>query len=488
MKLSASDLHVHFQPSACELRTYLQHVGETPAAPGPFEEVIRRLGQQHENTHLAGFGTVTNLAGIDLGTREQLTLEAIARKDEVIYQPAFRVATKLAGVECDVVGQPDFLLLEGTSYVIRDAKMARRITEEDHPQIIRQLQLYGWLFTASCSRAPTRLEVCNGAGQIVTIEDDGGISALECLTEIVRIRSSGTEPYSPVGWTKCGACPYASRCWSKAEKSNDVALLFGVDQGLAKQLHQVGQHDIQALLCNFDEERLAEFQRPWGTKMQRVGKKASSILQMADAVANKRQIVISPPEIPDRPNYVMFDLEGLPPQLDELEKIYLWGLQVFGEKPGPYLASVCHSGMDGDKQAWLAFLDQVEQLFTIYGDIPFVHWHHYERAKLDLYVQRYGDVRDIARRIRQNLLDLLPITQRSVVLPIPSYSLKVVEKYVGFHRTQTEYGGDWAMAKYIEATESNDDVLRQEVFKDILIYNREDLEATWAVFQWLRAL
>lgn len=89
--------------------------------------------------------------------------------------------------------------------------------------------------------------------------------------------------------------------------------------------------------------------------------------------------------------------------------------------------------------------------------------------------------------MEQNLLDLLPITQASVALPLPSYSLKVVEHYVGFRRTQEEYGGEWAMAKYIEATEMEDEERRQEVIDQIRRYNQEDLEATWAVLQWLRA-
>ncbi len=72
-------------------------------------------------------------------------------------------------------------------------------------------------------------------------------------------------------------------------------------------------------------------------------------------------------------------------------------------------------------------------------------------------------------------------------MPIPSYSLKVVESYIGFQRTQDEYGGQWAMAKYIEAVEFEDETLRDEVIDKILIYNREDLEATWAVLQWLKS-
>ena len=77
--------------------------------------------------------------------------------------------------------------------------------------------------------------------------------------------------------------------------------------------------------------------------------------------------------------------------------------------------------------------------------------------------------------------------QRCIVAPLPSYSLKVVETYVGFERTQEEYGGQWAMAKYIEATETNDENMRAEVMNSILEYNREDLAATWAVFKWLRS-
>ena len=49
------------------------------------------------------------------------------------------------------------------------------------------------------------------------------------------------------------------------------------------------------------------------------------------------------------------------------------------------------------------------------------------------------------------------MTKNTIVLPLPSYSLKVVEGYVGFKRTQEEYGGSWAMAQFILATETNDE-------------------------------
>ena len=74
-----------------------------------------------------------------------------------------------------------------------------------------------------------------------------------------------------------------------------------------------------------------------------------------------------------------------------------------------------------------------------------------------------------------------------MLLPLSSYSLKEVEKYVGFKRSQTEYGGSWSIAKYIEATETRDEDSRKKLVGEILIYNQEDLAATWAVFEWLRS-
>jgi predicted RecB family nuclease len=70
-------------------------------------------------------------------------------------------------------------------------------------------------------------------------------------------------------------------------------------------------------------------------------------------------------------------------------------------------------------------------------------------------------------------------------LPTSSYGLKEVEKLAGFERTLPEYGGEWSMARYIEATETADERLRGEIMGQILDYNREDLEATWAVMRWL---
>ena len=123
----------------------------------------------------------------------------------------------------------------------------------------------------------------------------------------------------------------------------------------------------------------------------------------------------------------------------------------------------------------------------LYGDaIPFVHWASYEKTHISQYIDRYGDPDGIAAHVKANLLDLLTVARDSVVLPLPSFSLKVIEKYIGYERTQAEYGGEWSMANFILATETSDEQLRAQIMEQILKYNDEDLKATWAVSAWLR--
>ena len=327
----------------------------------------------------------------------------------------------------------------------------------------------------------------SGTGEIVTIAYDGGAVALQELGRLLSIKRLTAEPYEPVGWTKCGGCGFNDRCWSNAGRNSDVALVYCVDQSLARTLNTQGTRSHKDLLAQFDVASLSEFKRPYGKREQRVGKVAERILRFADAMERKQETVLAVAAIPPHENYVMFDLEGMPPHLDELDKIYLWGTQVYGKRPSQFMVALSGFGTDGDKEGWLGFLANAKQIFETYGDIPFVHWAPYEQTYLRRYVERFGDVEGISGRVEANLLDLLTVTRDSVVLPLPSFSLKVVEDYVGFERKEAEFGGQWAMATFIEATETSDEVKRKELMDKILAYNREDLEATWAVFQWLKA-
>ena len=486
MELHASDIVALYRPSLCENRLLRRERGEPESEPSAFDEVLHRLGIRHEREHLSTLGPHLDLSSAAFPERFHRTAEAIFNREPVLYQPAFQVTVVLDGLQTVIVGVPDFLIWSNDGYLIRDSKLSRHIDQENHPEILLQVQAYAWLYEQSTHTAAKSLQVHSGTNDIVEVPYDGGIAALTELKRVLAIKRRTGQPYEPVGWSKCTGCGFGEPCLDRAEQEHDVALLVGVDQNLAKTLHARGVHTWQELLATFDVQSLSDLKRPWGAGTQRVGKKAEGILRSAKAMENRQERVIAAPALPQAANYVMFDLEGMPPHLTELDKIYLWGMQVYGKNPNGFMPAVAGFGPDGDREGWLAFLETARQVFGQYGDVPFVHWAPYEKTYLSKYIDRYGDVNGTAARVKANLLDLLPVTQASVVLPLPSYSLKVVEEYVGYKRTQTEYGGDWAMAMFIEATETSDEGRRQQLMTEILQYNKEDLEATWAVFEWLK--
>ena len=473
-----------YRPSRCELRLYLSGKGVKPSQPGPFELVLARLGHKHEMRHLASFPDRLNLTGAPA----ERTADALRSGTRVVYQGALKATVRMNGTTLELAGVPDFMIRTDRGYIIRDCKLVRSADAADHPEIARQLQTYGLLYEMTTGKRPVRLEVLAGDGSLEILDHAVEHVVIASLRNMMNVILLPEEPYAPVGWTKCGTCGYREHCMTRAEKNRDIALVYDLDQNLAMKLRGMGVSTLDDLVTRFDEQSLSEVKRPWGAREQKVGKKAASILLQARAMLENREIVIGRPALPVSANYVMFDLEGLPPQLDELDKIYLWGLKVCGERPGAFHCSLAEPGVRGDKAGWERFLTLASDLFLEYGDIPFVHWHHYERTKIKAYIERYGDRDGIAERVLSRLVDLLPITAAAVVLPGPSYSLKVVEQHVGFQRSQDEYGGEWSIAKYIEAVESEDEQKRTALLNEIIKYNEEDLQATWAVFEWLRRL
>src|SRR5713226_5689194 len=147
MHLTASDLYPYFRPSECRLRIYLKAHGEPEDEPSPYEAVIRRLGERHEAAHRASLGTVVDLRGGTLAQRAEATRTALqTHEPSILYHGVLTRTASIAGHGCDVVGEPDFILVEEGRVVIRDCKIAKRVSDKDHPEILRQLELYGWLF------------------------------------------------------------------------------------------------------------------------------------------------------------------------------------------------------------------------------------------------------------------------------------------------------------------------------------------------------
>src|SRR6185295_3909906 len=100
-RLNASDFWGYYRPSECGLRVWLRAQGIEEAPPGPFAELLMRLGREHEGRHLKRFPNHLDLGPLPIPERAERTRDAVQAGERVIYQGAFRTETELAGTKVE---------------------------------------------------------------------------------------------------------------------------------------------------------------------------------------------------------------------------------------------------------------------------------------------------------------------------------------------------------------------------------------------------
>ena len=497
-KISPSSISALYEPQPCERRVWLRESSPvTESEPAVFEQFLFEQGLVHEERVTASLRDagreIVDLDGFEEADRIAATAEAIAAgSDAVICQGQLRGEIELGGQLEKLTGRPDFLLMEGDSWVIADAKLTRKIyrssgsERSEKKAIFLQLRFYGLLFEQSFPGVPFELRVYNGSGGADTIEFRGAEGVVDEIARFVRLRDLAVEPFEQVGLSKCGACGFKPHCWPAAEEAGDLGLLPSISQAAGSKLRDAGINTIEELAAD-------------GGASESVAPKMVEDAQalMNGAPVRRRDGKGGPieidPAVSSDANYVMFDLEGMPPELDEDQRVYLWGMQVFGEEPGPFHPVLAGFGEDGDREGWEEFLATARSILDERPGIRFVHWHSYEKTLINMYVKLYGDdSHGTAAEVVELLLDLLPITKRAVAIPAPGYSLKLVEKLdavrdlTGFARGDGAVGkGDDSIVAFARAAATEDPAERESIMAALCEYNREDLEATWAVQQWL---
>ena len=137
LTLSPSSVTRLSVPSKCERRTWLKYNSDVEPEPdGPFQALLQELGIEHERRVLARLreerGEFVNLDSYDNPNALAETIEAV-EAGRNIYQGKFECPLPDAPDEVMLQGLPDFLYLDddGKTWVIADAKLARKVYERD---------------------------------------------------------------------------------------------------------------------------------------------------------------------------------------------------------------------------------------------------------------------------------------------------------------------------------------------------------------------
>lgn len=87
------------------------------------------------------------------------------------------------------------------------------------------------------------------------------------------------------------------------------------------------------------------------------------------------------------------------------------------------------------------------------------------------------------------LFDMCKLVTECLVLPVSSYSLKVVCKHpqlVNFQWDDEDSGSQWSIVQYVNYLNTLIPAERERIKRDIITYNRDDVMATRRLEEWLR--
>lgn len=481
--IRAEDFYIYFQQSECPRRLWLREKHpDWLAPPSEFEEILFRRGREHEAAHLSTFPEYVRprYPVGDLAKGARATAQLIASREPVIYQGVLRSTSG------DMVGIPDFLIRQGDSYSIREAKLATNLKR--HPEIAAQIGLYAKLLENTTGAPPTHADVIMGNGEIARVIIPPVTPLLEKLD---AIKTADEEPDEAVGWSKCKTCGFLDYCWTNAAAAHDPGVVPEISQSLRNALRAQGIRSYDPLLA-MPLQDLANMQIQKGNKTRRLGEKtARKVIRQVRVLATGQIEIIRRPEPLPQGATAYFDIESNPWDEGMETRIYLWGLLLKREdgSTDEYWGTLAPPGDEGDSRAWRAFLEKSAALIKESDELSFVHYGTYEKTWISQYIKRWGDPGGIAREVLSRLWDMeKKAVKGRLCLPVRSYGLKDVEKCAGFRRSQEDYGSLWSIGRYNAYIEATSDSERRKIEEELLTYNKEDCVAMRDVLRWIGGL
>jgi len=437
-------------------------------APDRFDELIKSLGDEHEAAVLAGFDTYSTAKSV------AHTQELIDAETPVIYQPQFFDA------DLDLVGIPDFLILEGQHYRVADAKLALSI--DNKKAIKAQLATYRRL-----ARSTLPARVFLGDGELVDIDPKDDTLGEAFVADMQALRLAKRQPATHYSFTKCSPCPFNHLCTPGFRQADELTLNPAIQARAADGLRQAGIKTLAKLAAS-DPNELPDVPYLKGSL-----NKARAVLQ-ARSLRTGKVFKVAEVDLPDG-DYIHFDVESDPMARGGAGEVYLWGFLTPPDHDPSFEYVWKGSTAHADERAWHEFLALIDGFRQRFAAPYFVHYSNYERTQIRRYADRYGDqAHAIVEWLLADdgpLLDLQKLVKAAFVLPVLSYGLKSIcrdSRLVNFQWRLEESGSQWSVVRYYDYMGAATETDLDEIKAEILTYNEDDVRATEAMVSWLRRI
>jgi predicted RecB family nuclease len=486
MRLSPSDLANHL---ACPYLTTLEAEvarGERskPHPRDDIAELVARKGDAHEAAYLAELrerGREVVEIGLDGGDFD----EAAARTERAMRDGA-EVVYQAVFSRDGWRGLADFVIrveepsgLGPWSYEAWDTKLARSAK----PAAVLQLVFYSQEIGRIQGRLPERLHVVPGTGEVETHRpadfDAFFRTAQRRLAAHLEAPPPGLYPWP---CDHCSRCDFIPVCAERWKRDDHLTLVASIRRDQVERLNGAGVTTLAGLAGAPAELRVPRLAPPM---LERLRDQASLQLHRRQTGALTRHL-LEPEEkkgfglLPrPSPGDVFFDMEGDPFFEPAAQLEFL-----FGVLTAEGYRAIRARDRDEERRAFEQFIDLVVARRAAHPDLHVYHYAAYEPSTLarlmGAHATREAEVDDLLRG--EVFVDLLQVVRQSLRAGVPNYSLKSIEEFF-FERSARVRSGDDAVIAFERYLATGDESL----LADIEAYNEEDCRATQELRDWLLA-
>ncbi len=465
------------------------------AAPDEAAELFARKGDEHERAYLARLRadgrTVVDIAagGGNDDDKVARTLAAMQGGAEVIYQATLRVG--------HLFGHADFLRrVDGAAsafgpwrYEVADTKLAR----SPKAKFLVQLAFYSHLVTVAQRAGPRLMHVVLGDQTERSYRCADYMHYFRALLarflERVEALSAGEAAGTyPLPCAHCDLCHWSERCEARRLADDHLCQVASITRIQWGRLETQGFDTMARLAAMPAGTVVPKMHADVLTRLQ-----SQAYLQEGARRTGERKVLVLPLDPEARRGFhrlprpdagdIFFDMEGDPLEDGGLE--YLFGVWHLEEGAWTFRAFWAHSRAE-ERLAFEAFVDFVTLRRQQFPDAHVYHYASYEESALKRLASWHATREvEVDNLLRQGaLVDLYKVVREGTRISEPSYSIKSVERFYRPAREGEVQSAGASIVYYERWRETHE----PQLLHDIADYNRDDVESTQQLREWLLTL
>jgi len=239
----------------------------------------------------------------------------------------------------------------------------------------------------------------------------------ELLSDLERIEKilKNEIKISPNYTRNCRVCEWRKHCKQIAEERLDLTLISGIGKRIRKQLIDQNIDDVpslsQATEDTFVLENVSQADKEY-------------FLLQAQSLMDKKERIRGKTTLPEKKYELFVDLEG------SSHHDFVWIIGCLVRVNGKhYYKHFLAETPKKEKEMMSSFLNYIKSLEN---DYVLYHWSLAEPQYFTNLTKKYNLSQIELNGILENSVDLFPIFKEKIILPIYTYTLKEVAKWLGF--------------------------------------------------------